>query len=1151
MTCDTRIGEMNNKLYTEGSLKKSEDEEVCNESWPRKLETTLAKLKQQVQSTRNSVIMDKMESNRVKLLQYTSRLIDYTKRWAENRPQESLSKYQRVVVPSDGADEREDGLSTAIPVIFSSSQSKQNIRAVKLALQQNVPAYTTWIYLDRNQRMTEDQSVQGRRRIYYDPVGNETLIASDSEEEEIEEEEVKHEFSKGEDYIIWMTVQECGVDERVFEHIAETLDVNCDEVQARYVIMATDVDKQVKCEDHGKGTHTKVIISPSGRRKVTRDQGRMAFKEALGGLDAEASQKHGAASQPGKSENIEAKDLAAAMDSFDNLFCRRCLVFDCRLHGCSQPLVHPSERQQPMMTTPDAENSEPCGPNCYKLLRKAPSSQTQTSMSFSLASSSSNVCETSFSVDGVEKVRATKRRRIQEERTSWSADMQLDIPGPIVPPVGETASKEQTGLEDACLAEAGVELVHVGSKTEKRTGMAAEIAAAVREQDAVLASDVDVVVLHETKRRQKNKSRLTPSSKGGETTEPNGLSKQLEMKLKFVESEQGEGKTLNDDADSRDRLSEKTVCEISSYTSQMLKNQHLVPTYDSKRNEDTCSKDPEKLLHQPGSLARKLRKSTEMLLDQVEIDASQNEAGSLQDYQPQKEDRSRSTAAKKLARSSRNSIVHNFSAQHQRLLMQMDQKRGIEENHQKDQQGSVNIRVTTKSQSLGLTTADQSHVADDSINVFDGGDGVSIPIENKKRSRPPDTGKPKKVERREDRTPLKPSSVINLSEGELTDSHVITETSSVDKWTPLEKGLCEKGLQIFGRSSCLLAKTMLKGCKTCAEVADYISAHEKAAIRSVEAGTSQFADSLGCMTDWDNEIKRARAKFFGKKKGSRRLKFTLKSAGQSAVRKRMNNGKDLVCRQFTPCGCLFSCGKQCPCQLNGTCCEKYCGCAKGCKNRFRGCHCAKSQCCSRQCPCFAAGRECDPDVCRNCWIGCGDGNSVCPPQREEKEHYTCHNMKLLLKQQQRVLLSRSDVAGWGAFLKNTVNKHEYLGEYTGELISHREADKRGKIYDRENSSFLFNLNDQYVLDACRKGDKLKFANHSPNPNCYAKVIMVAGDHRVGIFAKERIMAGEELFYDYRYEADRAPSWAKRGDDGGNGKKEDTGTSSGRGTKQAS
>lgn len=50
--------------------------------------------------------------------------------------------------------------------------------------------------------MTEDQSVVGRRRIYYDQNGGEALICSDSEEEVMDEEEEKKEFAEFEDYIL-------------------------------------------------------------------------------------------------------------------------------------------------------------------------------------------------------------------------------------------------------------------------------------------------------------------------------------------------------------------------------------------------------------------------------------------------------------------------------------------------------------------------------------------------------------------------------------------------------------------------------------------------------------------------------------------------------------------------------------------------------------------------------------------------------------------------------------------------------------------------------------------------------------------------------------------------------------------------------------
>jgi SET domain-containing protein len=113
-------------------------------------------------------------------------------------------------------------------------------------------------------------------------------------------------------------------------------------------------------------------------------------------------------------------------------------------------------------------------------------------------------------------------------------------------------------------------------------------------------------------------------------------------------------------------------------------------------------------------------------------------------------------------------------------------------------------------------------------------------------------------------------------------------------------------------------------------------------------------------------------------------------------------------------------------------------------------------------------------------------------------------------------LRRSSIQGRGAFATRPIKRGTRIIEYTGERISHEEADRRyddGKM--GRHHTFLFSIDSKTCLDAAVDGNDARFINHSCAPNCEA----IDEKKRIYIDAIRDIAPGEELTYDYAYERD--------------------------------
>ena len=119
---------------------------------------------------------------------------------------------------------------------------------------------------------------------------------------------------------------------------------------------------------------------------------------------------------------------------------------------------------------------------------------------------------------------------------------------------------------------------------------------------------------------------------------------------------------------------------------------------------------------------------------------------------------------------------------------------------------------------------------------------------------------------------------------------------------------------------------------------------------------------------------------------------------------------------------------------------------------------------------------------------------------------------------QKIQVRRSKIHGSGVFAKRAIKKGEFIIEYKGLLRTHAEVDAAYDGEDETGHTFLFTLNEDYVLDANIDGNDARWINHSCDPNCESSHVEDPGGDptkdRIVIEAARDIKAGEELSYNY-------------------------------------
>ena len=106
---------------------------------------------------------------------------------------------------------------------------------------------------------------------------------------------------------------------------------------------------------------------------------------------------------------------------------------------------------------------------------------------------------------------------------------------------------------------------------------------------------------------------------------------------------------------------------------------------------------------------------------------------------------------------------------------------------------------------------------------------------------------------------------------------------------------------------------------------------------------------------------------------------------------------------------------------------------------------------------------------------------------------------------------KSSIHGRGVFAARKIPKGTRVIEYKGQRVTHKEVDRRyAHVDESDNHTFLFEIDDEWVIDAGISGNAARWINHGCKPNCET----VEEDGRIYVETIRDVQRGEELTYDY-------------------------------------